>query len=140
MRIRGYASVQDAEAQARCRAILAKRHANWRRDRWFHLLGGAINIAVGAFFLSVAQERASSAVAWDQEAVLLYPISIAMLTTGGVLAARALSKWRGDPVVAVLLGLLHRGSRPLDEQQGRSTLRPGTEHGPEPAPGRGHSE
>jgi hypothetical protein len=119
MRSRDYFDIQNLDAQCRCYEILAKRHAGWRYARWFQLIGASFNIATGAFLLYVAQARASSAAAWDQQAVLLYPVSIAILTTGAVLCSLALSKWRGDPVIALLLGLSGRtDSRLHSNEQG----------------------
>lgn len=87
---------------------LVRRQTGWRYVRWMQLLGGAINIVVGTFFVYEAHKRASATDVWDGDAVLLYPLGMIMFCMGGVLCAWTILIWQGDPVVALLLKLMRK--------------------------------
>jgi hypothetical protein len=97
--------------------ILVRRHKGWRYARWFQLIASVINIGVGIFFLSQAHRRASKVESWDEEVVLFYPIGFVLFAVGTMLIALAITNWRGDPVVSLLLMLLRKtGNEPQDER------------------------
>jgi hypothetical protein len=90
---------------------LIERQTKWRYLRWFQLLSSVLGLVGAALLLCEAHKRASAAELWDEDAVVLYPMGMALLVVGLMLLVMLLFTWRGDPVIAVVLSLLRRTDR-----------------------------
>lgn len=98
--------MQFTEDQVKLLAKLRKRQKSWQRRRWLCLIGGVFSTLLGIWFIFEFSLRASATEKWDGSLVWLAPVPWVFYFQGLVICVFTLSRWRGDPVLGLILTLV----------------------------------
>jgi hypothetical protein len=102
------------ESQLREIQTLQRR---WRFGRWMQLTGGSLSLALGVWLAVLVHERVTIVEQTQQEDITwAVAVSLMFIYQGIWLSGLAMARWRGDPVLKLLVRLIEttRSSTPKE--------------------------